>query len=304
MKNVSIGAVVVTFNRIEKLKIALESYENQLVKPSYIIVINNASSDGTKEYLKAWSEEKAEYEKIVVNLLENIGGSGGFYEGQKLALEKEADWVMVADDDAYLANDYIASITKFLENNEDDDYSVVSGAVIQAGTKCNVHRSLLRSKYSWRVNKFVPSEYYSKSAFLFDLTSYVGPVFNISKMKVAGLVNKDYFIWDDDFEHSLRMRKVGKFVCIPSACIYHDDDGAYFGLSWKNYYGTRNRIDLLKKHFKVRFPFLLLVYILRALLCPLQGKSFIEVKMKLIAIKDGLFGNLGTHLIYRPGWKP
>ena len=61
----NIGAVVVTFNRLEKLKKALESYEKQTLLPEYIIVVDNASKDGTKEYLERWKKGNSEYEKIV-----------------------------------------------------------------------------------------------------------------------------------------------------------------------------------------------------------------------------------------------
>ena len=43
-----IGVVLVTYNRLEKLKIALKSYEEQTVLPKYILVVNNNSNDGTK----------------------------------------------------------------------------------------------------------------------------------------------------------------------------------------------------------------------------------------------------------------
>ena len=47
----NVAAVIVTYNRLEKLKNAIAAYENQLCKPTYIIVVNNASNDGTKEFL-------------------------------------------------------------------------------------------------------------------------------------------------------------------------------------------------------------------------------------------------------------
>ena len=53
-----IGVVLVTFNRLEKLKIALEAYERQTVKPKYILVVDNNSTDGTREYLENWKKEE------------------------------------------------------------------------------------------------------------------------------------------------------------------------------------------------------------------------------------------------------
>lgn len=49
-----IGCVLVTYNRIEKLKKTLECYLTQTVPPKYILVVNNCSTDGTGEYLCQW----------------------------------------------------------------------------------------------------------------------------------------------------------------------------------------------------------------------------------------------------------
>ena len=43
-----VGVVIVTFNRLEKLKLALESFKSQTYLPSYVLVVNNASTDGTE----------------------------------------------------------------------------------------------------------------------------------------------------------------------------------------------------------------------------------------------------------------
>ena len=42
-----IAAVIVTYNRLTKLKKALASYEQQLHKPNYMVIVDNASTDGT-----------------------------------------------------------------------------------------------------------------------------------------------------------------------------------------------------------------------------------------------------------------
>ena len=47
-----IAVVMVTFNRIHDLKIAISRYEQQTFAPNLVIVVNNASTDGTKEYLE------------------------------------------------------------------------------------------------------------------------------------------------------------------------------------------------------------------------------------------------------------
>ena len=50
---VSVAGVVVTFNRLEKLKTVIASIEAQTHPVETLFVIDNASTDGTAEYLAA-----------------------------------------------------------------------------------------------------------------------------------------------------------------------------------------------------------------------------------------------------------
>ena len=47
-----VAAVVVTYNRLEKLKKVLASLESQTRLPQMLVIVNNAATDGTAEYLK------------------------------------------------------------------------------------------------------------------------------------------------------------------------------------------------------------------------------------------------------------
>jgi GT2 family glycosyltransferase len=88
-----IGIVVVTYNRLEKLKITMECFDKQTVPPKYVLVIDNASTDGTAEYLKQWETSYSQYNKHVIRNNKNLGGSGGFYTGLNAALNMNADWI-------------------------------------------------------------------------------------------------------------------------------------------------------------------------------------------------------------------
>ena len=78
-----IGCILVTYNRIEKLRKTLECYSNQTVPPKYILIINNCSTDGTAEYLRQWGNVPEKFKKFVIHTAENLGGSGGFYLGEE-----------------------------------------------------------------------------------------------------------------------------------------------------------------------------------------------------------------------------
>lgn len=75
---IKFGIVIVTYNRIDKLKKTLNCYKEQTYLPYSIVVINNASKDGTKEFLENWCLETEKYKKYVINLdvnLEVVGDS-------------------------------------------------------------------------------------------------------------------------------------------------------------------------------------------------------------------------------------
>ncbi len=95
---VTVAAVVVTYNRLEKLKTVLDSLEAQTHAPAQIFVIDNASTDGTAAFLleREWT---LPFE--VVTMSTNSGGAGGFAEGMVKGYASGADHVWIMDDDCY-----------------------------------------------------------------------------------------------------------------------------------------------------------------------------------------------------------
>ena len=299
----TIGCVIVTFNRLDKLRKTLISYANQILKPKFIVVVDNASTDQTAQFLNQWEVVNEGFQKIVIHSKKNIGGSGGFYLGEIKALELDSDWIMIADDDAYPQEDYLWGMQKYINENKNDKISIICGKVEENGNYVNLHRSVWKNKWDRNFHIPVKKEEYSNKEFHPDFVSYVGIVINKDKLKTAGIVDKNNFIWCDDTEHTYRLSQKGKIVCLPSFTIVHDVDSTNDSLSWKYYYGYRNDLIFFRKHFKSRFPFIVAKLMVKTLFCPLHGKSFEEVKLRLHAIHDAIFGKMGIDNKYKPGWK-
>lgn len=310
----NIGVVLVTYNRLDKLKIALKSYNKQSVQPKYMLVVNNNSTDSTLEYLESWKNEKTGYEKIVVNLDKNTGGSGGFYQGLKESLNLDADWVWVADDDAYPKENAFEIAQKYIEKhkNSNEQLSAICGTVFKSDAKtidCSHRRRIYTTAFNRIAQPYSKPKDYEKEEFEINGFSYVGTMINKEKLKQTDLTKKDYFIYYDDTEHSYRLSKLGKIVCVPNIQVVHDAPHSEMSeiVKWKLYYLVRNTLDFIycnfdEKYFKsacVEIPFKFRVAVL------LFGKDKkYGYEMIKEAIKDAKAHKSGLHEVFKPGWKP
>jgi len=92
---VSVCAVVLTYNRKELLQQCLEAIALQTRGCDKVIVVDNASSDGTDEFLDANWRGRVE----VHSLAENVGAAGGFNVGIRAAYRSNPSFIWVMDDD-------------------------------------------------------------------------------------------------------------------------------------------------------------------------------------------------------------
>ena len=303
-----VDVVIVTYNRLEKLKKTLQCYERQTQPFRNMIVVNNHSTDGTTEFLAEWAKLDAPFAKHVITTDENLGGSGGYYIGQKKAMELNPDWVFLADDDAYPSSDLIEQFIAFSSNHDVSSYSAICGTVYYIDGSINYkHRSTYSIKQHRLYNRqeSVPGDYLQEY-FKIDFLSYVGAFINSAALIRVGLVNPDYFIFYDDSEHSMRLRKYGELVCVPAIRIVHDEWPETAGnkagtISWKDYYFIRNEMHMLKKHH------ILSAFHKTRICFSKKGRLNAGLaldKLQRVAICDAWLNRLGKHAEFKPGWNP
>ena len=121
MKKVSntkkVIAVIVTYNRKELLKESINALLKQNYKNLRILIIDNNSTDGTKEHI---SEELKNENVIYENTGENLGGAGGFNYGMKLAANMDCDYVWIMDDDCIVHKDSLQELVNSAEKLKDN----------------------------------------------------------------------------------------------------------------------------------------------------------------------------------------
>lgn len=299
------GAVIVTYNRINHLRNTLKLYTQQSLCPTRIVVVDNHSDDGSVDYLKDWEQERVSgVSKEVIYLPENMGGSGGFYEGLKRIQDYEdIDWIWVADDDAYPALDVFEKAKSFIDShwNEIDEIAAVCGVCSFDGGYSNIQRFRYKKTLLGIQDMPVPSEWYNRGTFDIDMYSFVGTILKRDNLLKAGLPRKDFFIYQDDLEHATRMRKTGRIVCTSTIQISHKDNNPSSNdATWRDYYASRNIVVLYKEHFSKWSLFWRMV---RRILFAFLSFKPAKIKIVNVAIKDGLKGHMGIHPLYKPGWK-
>lgn len=250
MKLPGYAVVIVTYNRERLLCECIRRVFSQTVSADRIIIVNNASTDGTKKYLAELSAREAICE--VIECSRNIGGAGGFARGIAQASKYDVDCVLIIDDDAMLAPDYMEKLLKAKARKP--MYSALAGSVRVNGNIDTGHRKRLAR--TGMLFKDCAAVLYQNAYFECDIASFCGMLLDKKLIMQIGMPHAEYFIWHDDAEYSLRVHRYSRFLVIPDAILNHkteiDKKDTYpRRYTWRDYYNIRNRLLLVWEHGSV-----------------------------------------------------
>jgi dTDP-4-dehydrorhamnose reductase len=205
----SIVAVVLTYNRRDLLRGCLAAVEQQTHRPHQVIVVDNASSDGTSAMLQR------EFPGVeVARIRNNAGAAGGFNVGMRLAVAAGADYVWVMDDDVIAERDTVARLVQALSITRADGRDppfVISTARDPGGYLTNVpvlDDARNRLSYSnWPV-------YLHEAMAPVRSATFVSILIPSQVFERHGFPLSSMFIWGEDFEFTERITKQEPgFIC-------------------------------------------------------------------------------------------
>ncbi len=236
----SLAVIVVTHNRQELLARCLDGLARQTVPPGAVYVIDNASTDGTAQLLSGRSDLPLH----VTRSAENLGGAGGFALGVQLAHEAGWEWIWLMDDDVVPEPE---CAQRLIERGDP--------AMIAVRTRPNgdlVERSAI--KFDLR-NPFVVHSKTRSVEQAFRVRSQMPPVLEVenvafegfmvhrSVVDVVGYPDARYFIFYDDVDYALRIRRAGYriFAVRDAVMVRQLEFVQQHALdSWKGFYMFRN----------------------------------------------------------------
>lgn len=336
----TVCAVVVTYNRKNLLLECLEALRKQTRLIQGIYVIDNASTDGTSELLvekgyiselppekltESWEKEfeitnLVNGEKIkfyYVRMHENTGGAGGFHEGAKRAYEKGYDWLWLMDDDSEPKSDCLLKMFQYLLQYNSS--KVITPLKISPESKvlCQ-HRGIVNYERLFKKVVIPINPDLILNFTEITHTSFVGPLIPRKIVSRIGFPNREFFIYYDDVEYSIRVTKENKIILISNSHIVHkevdfrDSIRAKFlwktSLTprvdiksfWKVYYSIRNLTYLAKKYQlnKLKFFYDFTLGMIKTMIGIVlyDNYKFVRISLILKAMHDGLLGKLGASI--------
>jgi GT2 family glycosyltransferase len=246
----TVTAVVVTYNRADKLPTVLDRLAAQTRRADRVLVIDNASTDDTQEVLAGYGDRPA---IDVVRLDTNTGGAGGFATGMRLAYEGGADFAWIMDDDCYAEPDALAELLSGLETAEKQMGMQLPFAcsVVQwtDGDVCEMNNPGTTWDWGRLLVRGLP-------LVLVEYCSFVSVLVPRWTMAKYGLPLSEYFIWFDDQEYTRRISASAPGIQCLQSRVVHDlptNRGVNFAdvnesNLWKFAYGVRNEASYQWHH--------------------------------------------------------
>jgi GT2 family glycosyltransferase len=258
----SVCAVVVTYNRRDLLVRCLDAVLAQSRAPDELIVIDNASTDGSRELVA----ERGLLDRVRwVRLGENGGSSGGFAAGVEAALPADADWIWLMDDDAEPELDCLERLLASRAAGDPSTAALCPVVVRPDGEVDLGHRG----HFDGKPRALPLSEYVAGTAPELGFFTFVGVLLRTAVARAAGPPKAELFIWADDYEYSFRVRGHGAIRLVPEARVLHHDVGqahsnrrsrfwnrltgwsygpAPLESFWRNLCGVRNYVWIKKRY--------------------------------------------------------
>ncbi|MFW5804760.1 MAG: glycosyltransferase family 2 protein [bacterium] len=249
MQSPKIIVLILSFNGKDLLDDSISSYLANDYENFEVVVIDNGSTDGTRDYVNEnWPEV------TVVRTKKNLGYSGGFNFGMEYAFnKKEADYVLITNNDVKADQSVLSELVGIA--NGDKMIGFVTGKVYyydNPETLQTTGYELTNEQY-WLFGHRGGQE---KDIGQYDKTEeldYADDIFMLVKNEVfqeTGGYDKEFEFQAEQFDWQIRAKKIGfKIFYSPHAKIWHKESMTIGKSSpFKTFYNVRNSYIVRMKH--------------------------------------------------------
>jgi rhamnopyranosyl-N-acetylglucosaminyl-diphospho-decaprenol beta-1,3/1,4-galactofuranosyltransferase len=236
-------AVVVTWNRLELLRESLAAVLGQSRAPDAVIVVDNASTDGTADAVRTGFPAVR-----LATLAQNTGGAGGFAYGLALALADGADLVWLMDDDTVPEPGALRALLAARDQAGPGDPPVLlASQVIWTDGRAHPMNTPRAKPFATAAERRAAA---AAGCVPIRSASFVSILVDAAVTRQRGLPQAGYFLWNDDFEFTTRLLRGRTGWLCPASVVVHKtrtfgstdaDPGQRF------YYEVRNKVWTLRE---------------------------------------------------------
>jgi GT2 family glycosyltransferase len=241
---------VLTYNSREVAHRCLASLREISYPNLDVLVVDNASSDGTAEMVV---REFSEYQLLETGA--NLGYTGGNNRGLAAALESGADYAMILNPDTVIADSsFVARMVDYLEQHRDIG---IAGPRVFLRERSSIQNTVLFAPGLWRnVRNWIRFRLQPESLNLSGDTVVDAETLNgvclllrAKCLRETGLFDENIFMYIEDADLDFRARQKNWRVCyLPIDGVVHEQRiEGYEMTSQVSFLLRRNSVYFLKK---------------------------------------------------------
>jgi len=251
----SVGVVVVNYNGAAFVDEFARSLAGIDYPNLFVVVVDNGSQDGSAEVI-----EDARRDAVLLRCPENLGTAGGNNTGFRFCLGQGFDYVLVLNNDTVVTADFLARLVAAA-----DERTVVVPKILYYYDHGII--STHAGDFDWRWGRFRntfhgrPDGPAASQPRDLQTASFCCALVPTRALREVGLLDERFFMYYEETDWLRQALDRGfRLRYIPEAVIYHRESGSSGGgwmTPFKQYYATRNRLYLIRKHQRSRFWFAL-----------------------------------------------
>ena len=293
-----VAVVVLSWNRREDTLACLRSLAGE---PASVVVVDNASSDGSAEAVRREFPEAV----LIVND-DNLGFAAGNNAGIRRALADGAEWVLVLNNDVEVEPGFLAPL--LAEAARRPAAGALSPKILFADPPDRIWfagaRYDPRRGYNGRQRGYGERDD-GRWEEPWETDRVCGAAMLVPRalLEDDGLFDEELFAYSEDTDWSLRVRERGHGLwLVPVSRVHHKVSASSGGESSPTtlYYGTRNSLVVAEHHAPLgplgtwrRRLVLLTAHLVQAGLAPRRREAIAAV---INGFRDGVHGRLGRRL--------
>lgn len=302
LKKPSILIIVLNYNGFEDTKRCVESLERISCQTNKIIIIDNFSADNSVKQL-----ERAFPNIQVLKSKKNLGYAGGMNIGIAYGLSNGFDYFLLLNNDTIVSEKFLEPLLKIFVQFPEAGIASPKVGYIDERDKIYCAGGKISFLKCTGVSLFQGKEFMRYANDVLETSLAEGSCMLIKKETIEkiGLLDEKFFMYLEDVEFAMRVRKHFKIYFTPHSIIYHKS-GA--GKSWEehsslyNYYYTRNKIlcfsksNVFYRSYVVCFSLFIVLFksaiLLKSMLSSKNKKPIRQFLNKVKPLFQGFFDGL------------